>query len=384
MIVDRPRRHAFTLIELLVTIGIIATLIGILIPVIGKVRKAAYGASTSAQLSKIATAITAYHSDFRAYPGPLPNNWLGYQYYTFPTAPPAQPPYWIDPSGNADQLQLATSNTTPPSVTNFPQPNTITGAENLVLGLCGGLELNTAGGYTFEYNPWVIFPDGINPGPKGASSLNYAKPKRSQAYVDLRPGEISHPDISNGGNNGQFTDEASRKAQDSVIPEFVDQYPEGLPIIYIRANAGGTAVCGIGGKDDINGNALMDPTTNQTVVPQYDLSGVLEYTLNSMSGGVSGPIGIKPTQYHGLQGLNGGNPNTYFTDTIDSAYKGYNGKNAIAYFKDPTNPGNTTSTNANTHGGNARQRDGYILISPGPDRIYGTSDDIIYPGTLNP
>jgi hypothetical protein len=193
--------------------------------------------------------------------------------------------------------------------------------------------------------------------------------------------------VNNAGSTGQFFDQTAmhqgtsgtngRHANDSVIPEFIDQYPDGMPILYIRANAGGTAVCGIGGKDD-NNNVLTDPTTNQPVTPQYDLAGVLEYTLTT-NGSVPGPIGLALSQYHGLQGLDGGNPNTYPTDTISGAYQSYNGKNALAYFKDPSNPGTS-----NTHGGNARQRDGYILISPGPDRIYGTADDIIYPGTLNP
>src|SRR5215472_8982710 len=79
---ERPWRNAaFTLIELLVVIGIIATLIAILIPVLGKVRQAGYGAATRAQLSKLATAMTAYHGDFRAWPGPLTNQQVGAQYY---------------------------------------------------------------------------------------------------------------------------------------------------------------------------------------------------------------------------------------------------------------------------------------------------------------
>src|SRR5262249_8927303 len=159
----------------------------------------------------------------------------------------------------------------------------------------------------------ILFPNppdfASNPSPKGPPSLNIARPKRSASYVDLRPGEISHPDVSNAGSTGQFFDETAlhqgsqtigRHANDSVIPEFIDQYPGGLPIICIRANAGGTAVCGIGGKDE-NGNLLTDPVTNQPVTPQYDLAGVLEYTLTTANGtSWPGPIGLKVSQYHGL------------------------------------------------------------------------------------
>lgn len=68
---------AFTLVELLVVIGIIVILIGILIPVVGAVRKASYGAKTQQIISQLSTAIEAYYQDNRAYPGPVPNGAIG-------------------------------------------------------------------------------------------------------------------------------------------------------------------------------------------------------------------------------------------------------------------------------------------------------------------
>ena len=71
------RQQAFTLVELLVVIGIIAILIGILLPVMASVQKAGYKAKTQAIISNLATVIERYYSDFRAYPGPLSNDQVG-------------------------------------------------------------------------------------------------------------------------------------------------------------------------------------------------------------------------------------------------------------------------------------------------------------------
>src|SRR5438874_12949113 len=72
--VSRVKRRAFTLVELLVVIGIIALLIGILIPVVSKVRASAYVADSKNWISQLSGAIERYHSDFHSYPGPIPYN----------------------------------------------------------------------------------------------------------------------------------------------------------------------------------------------------------------------------------------------------------------------------------------------------------------------
>lgn len=59
----------FTLAELLVVIAIVVLLLGILVPVLGGVRKTAAAAASQTQLSGVASACRQYKMTFNAYPG---------------------------------------------------------------------------------------------------------------------------------------------------------------------------------------------------------------------------------------------------------------------------------------------------------------------------
>lgn len=63
-----PRRAAFTIIELLTVIGIIAILVAILIPTVGKVRQSANDNRTRALFSQVITAIESYRQEYGYYP----------------------------------------------------------------------------------------------------------------------------------------------------------------------------------------------------------------------------------------------------------------------------------------------------------------------------
>jgi prepilin-type N-terminal cleavage/methylation domain-containing protein len=66
-----PARRAFTLVELLVVIGIIALLIGLLLPAMNRARKSAKRTTVLAALHQIGVAVAAYQVEFK---GKLPRD----------------------------------------------------------------------------------------------------------------------------------------------------------------------------------------------------------------------------------------------------------------------------------------------------------------------
>jgi prepilin-type N-terminal cleavage/methylation domain-containing protein len=328
--VAAPARNAFTLLELLVVIGIIVLLAAILVPVVSQVRMKGYVTTTEAQMQRIAAAIQSYYHDFKAYPGPIPNSQL---------VGGATPPNIIpDPnSKNPSTITVAK----------------ITSSENLILGLFGVLNPPDPSTTSAKYTGFPPTHDVL--------SLNPVRPA-AYHYIDYIPEELSVPSgfayaSRFGGMNpsGQSLnidalaenhpgDTSSAYAQpiggDSEVPEFLDRIPDYLPILYIRANVG--VPCQIDSSGTVTGIVTVSPKTNPA---QYDATQLKPYGFNNVSYGSTGngdyslPASVKPS------------------DPGDAPW--------VAYFMNPN------------VAGQPRGKDGFVLISAGADRLYGTKDDII-------
>jgi prepilin-type N-terminal cleavage/methylation domain-containing protein len=307
----KTARRGFTLVEMLTVIGIIVLLVSILLPVVGAVRTRGHIADTQAMLARIGAGIQSYYSDFNAYPGPLHNG----QIYN---------------GGVPVTIQGLTGE-------NMTQ---ITQAENLVLGLLGGLKLDPQGRVTYDASM-------IGGGPM---SLNARSPKRYRSYMDK---------ISLSG--GEYSDEVvdANTVKDSLIPEFLDRFPDGMPILYLRANNGAPGIA-----------TDKQPVAQQQ---QYDVKQIEAYTTVNIGAGKELPAegdysGVQATDplKHGLRTAMA-NATSINPPPTGSGHRYIYPYDLVGFLRQPSM--------ANT----PRQQNAFIMISAGADRVYGTKDDVTYP-----
>jgi hypothetical protein len=336
----------------------------------------------------LVASIQAYHGTYNAYPGPLADE----QIYVGNTQYPA-------PTGRdiaATPLALETTSTQYAS-TGF-LPRNICGAENLALGLLGGLRLKqvslTPAQYAIVYDPSLVG--------QGPMSLNPNNVQKSSPYCDTKYLSWStgnRAQTSDGGRlTGKYEDDAGA-ANDTMIPEILDQFPDGMPILYLRARRG---VTGAGTHNVIREYPAAANSPSQT----YDVKEIYGYVSKNggATSGKSGYIGegrslpkgevvrhptISATDPipHGLQtvsapGTSNG-PATLIKGEANPR-KYYYPFDAYAYFEDPSNRYSPAVGSTPARQGLARAKDSFILISAGRDRVYGTRDDICSFGQVAP
>jgi type II secretory pathway pseudopilin PulG len=409
---------AFTVVELLTTVIIMTLLIGIVMPVIGKVRSSAYDASTRSEVQQIAAACDRYFDDFRAYPGPVSNSDIESQFFS--NSGSLQSPLTDPSSGSriniySSALSSTTSSTLiTATIAGGPPATFFTASQNLVLGLLGGLWIDPVSGNP-NYGK-VEFLNGpvtgatatslIGAGPQTLiiSTYNPATFRQYASYLQTTfPGS---PLLTNGDGSPEtalspFHDAGQRTFYDCPIPVFTDAFPDHMPILYVRARVGAPGV--ISGPSGIGNNGVSVTVTamvkNPLVYPQtdpqdyahynYDLLELIPYTCARCGVPLNSTALPIFTGYHALQSVgNSGQdiepdfaafaPNSPelakyhwdhpVPDEID---------NAGQYFINPAiTPTNMSTAQYENLTGTPRNKDTYILISAGRDRTYGTGDDV--------
>ena len=218
--------------------------------------------------------------------------------------------------------------TTPTGNSGITGAPIVTSSENLVLGLFGFLTPAPAGsgaGPTLNLMPQTHDPVSLNP----------LHPGIAGHFMDYIPEELSlgaplqvTPPM--GSSWGQYVMDANggpstpTQAHDGLAPEFLDKIPDPMPILYVRARAGA-------------------PGIESTSAPfqQYNHFQLAMYGFTAV------------------------NPMDFSTPNPVPAGVVVDPPNWTWYFQNPA------------LSGLPRGKDTFILISAGPDRRYGTQDDII-------
>jgi prepilin-type N-terminal cleavage/methylation domain-containing protein len=269
----RARQGGFTLLEILVVVAIILILVALLVGALGGAKRKGYLVKTAAELAALSSGCDQYFQFFQAYPGPV------------------------------KEITLATSSTA------------LSGTQNLGVGLLGTLE-PTATANTKSIDGCLI-DFTINAGPQDLGNPT--------------------PGLSTGKQySAMFAASVKNYVMlgSSTIPTLVDGFPDALPILYYRRNAG---------IDGSNGGTISSAASTGSA---YDWGVNSVYTAANAI--VTSSQGSQYTQLGYLEST------TYFNSVVEP------------------------------NGGTTPAQGGFVLMSAGADRLYGppnsttnVSDDLI-------
>lgn len=358
-------RRGFTLLEMLIVIVVITLLIAVLVPTFAQVRKTAKETQTRALMQILSTGIETFRSDA--------------------TIGGAYPPSASDTPGDGGTTKGA-----PPNPYNVKNPYTagtaarpymgISGAGLLVWALAGADLLGTPGFRTFrDGSYWSNDTDPTVDTATRSRSGGYAvdgttgEPiqKRYGPYIDLSKIKVTHNINVNSGSGGGPTSATvnyavdneveayksiSQKAPERMYPMFLDGF--GNPILYWRADPAGfkaadNAPVGSGAPTAANRGIYHFMDNGGLLTTQRGSITLSETPLKLTTGQVNmtDPSPLKCT---------GTVPPTLGSAVVwtDITFAQYIRNRDVTAKLAPQNA------------------QGFLLVSPGADGVYGTGDDI--------